>query len=103
LPLIVGVAVYSAAVAYIEIDFLHLSEQNHLKNIPLMHGLLGFIISIPLVFRTNTGYDRWWEGRKFWGALVNTSRNLAIKLSAMLPDTKQEQRAFFRKIIPAHR
>ncbi|MEP7143214.1 MAG: bestrophin family ion channel [Ferruginibacter sp.] len=54
-----------------------------------------------LVFRANTAYDRWWEGRKLWGALVNNSRNLAIKLSVMLPETDQEQSAFFRKIIPA--
>ena len=54
-----------------------------------------------LVFRTNTAYDRWWEGRKLWGALVNNSRNLAIKLSVMLPETDIEQRTFFRKIIPA--
>ena len=66
-----------------------------------MHNLLGFAISMLLVFRTNTAYDRWWEGRKLWGALVNNSRNLAIKLSVMLPETDKEQRSFFRKIIPA--
>jgi len=54
-----------------------------------------------LVFRTNTAYDRWWEGRKLWGALVNNSRNLAIKLSAMLPEADEEERTFFRKTIPA--
>jgi putative membrane protein len=40
-----------------------------------------------LVFRTNTAYERWWEGRRFWGQLVNTSRNLALKLNAYLPKT----------------
>jgi putative membrane protein len=53
-----------------------------------MHNMLGFVISLLLVFRTNTAYDRWWEGRKMWGALVNNSRNLAIKLSVMLTDKK---------------
>lgn len=67
-----------------------------------MHSLLGFAISMLLVFRTNTAYDRWWEGRKLWGALVNNSRNLAIKLSVMLPENETEQRTFFRKIIPAY-
>ena len=38
-----------------------------------------------LVFRTNTAYDRWWEGRKVLGALVNTSRNLALKLNSFIP------------------
>lgn len=66
-----------------------------------MHSLLGFAISMLLVFRTNTAYDRWWEGRKFWGALVNNSRNLALKLDAML-EAGSEDRAFFRKMIPLY-
>lgn len=67
-----------------------------------MHSLLGFVISMLLVFRTNTAYDRWWEGRKLWGSLVNNSRNLAIKLAALLPAEEQNHRHFFRKIIPAY-
>jgi ion channel-forming bestrophin family protein len=101
-PLIIGVSVYSAVIGYLEIMVLKLGDNSYLKNISMMHTLLGFIISILLVFRTNTAYDRWWEGRKLWGALVNNSRNLAIKLSVMLPDAEQEQRTFFRKIIPAY-
>lgn len=66
-----------------------------------MHSLLGFVISMLLVFRTNTAYDRWWEARKLWGSLVNNSRNLAIKLSVMLPAEDEDTRAFFRKTIPA--
>jgi putative membrane protein len=102
LPLILVVSLYSALIAWIEMDYLHLSDKSFLKNIPVMHGLLGFAISMLLVFRTNTAYDRWWEGRKLWGALVNNSRNLAIKLSVMLPETEKEQRTFFRKTIPAY-
>jgi putative membrane protein len=44
------------------------------------HGILGLLLGTLLVFRTNTSYDRWWEGRKLWGQLVNDSRNLAIKI-----------------------
>lgn len=65
-----------------------------------MHSLLGFAISMLLVFRTNTAYDRWWEGRKLWGSLVNNSRNLAIKLNSMLPAEDEKSRGFFKKIIP---
>lgn len=64
-----------------------------------MHSMLGFVISLLLVFRTNTAYDRWWEGRKQWGALVNSSRNLAVKLSAIL--LEKEDKIFFRKAIPS--
>jgi len=64
-----------------------------------MHNLLGFAISMLLVFRTNTSYDRWWEGRKMWGGLVNSSRNLAIKLEVMLPADAVKQKTYFSKLI----
>ena len=38
----------------------------------------GAVLGALLVFRTNAGYDRWWEARKLWGGIVNQSRNLAI-------------------------
>lgn len=102
LPLIIGICIYAGMVAWLELYVWKLSETSHVKNIPLMHGLLGFAISMLLVFRTNTAYDRWWEGRKLWGSLVNNSRNLAMKLETMLPPGEKEQRAFFRKTIPAY-
>lgn len=102
MPLIIGIAIYSLIIALLEKEVWTLSDNNYVKNIPLMHSLLGFVISMLLVFRTNTAYDRWWEGRKLWGALVNNSRNLAIKLSTILPESEKEHRAFFRKIIPAY-
>jgi putative membrane protein len=101
-PLILGISVYSAIIAVLELEYWKLSEKNFVRNIPLMHNLLGFAISMLLVFRTNTAYDRWWEGRKLWGALLNNSRNLALKLGVFLPETELAQRAFFRKIIPAY-
>ena len=67
-----------------------------------MHSLLGFAISMLLVFRTNTAYDRWWEGRKLWGSLVNNSRNFALKLATIIPEDDIRQRTFFRKIIPGY-
>jgi putative membrane protein len=61
-------------------------------------SLLGVILSIFLVFRTNSAYDRWWEGRKQWGALVNNTRNLAIYARTMFPEG-EETRHFFAKHI----
>ncbi len=101
-PLIVGIAAYSALIAYLELEYWRLSEKSYVRNLPVMHTLLGFAISMLLVFRTNTAYDRWWEGRKLWGSLVNNSRNLALKLHAILPETDLLERSFFRKIIPAY-
>jgi len=62
-------------------------------------SLLGIILSIFLVFRTNTAYDRWWEGRKQWGALVNNTRNLALYVHAMFPKQDEEVRHFMAKHI----
>src|ERR1700709_2467167 len=92
LPLIIFICLYSWLIAYLETEVFKLSELSHVKNISLMHNLLGFVLSMLLVFRTNTAYDRWWEGRKLWGALVNNSRNLAIKLSVILPESDEEER-----------
>ena len=55
-------------------------------------SFLGIVLSILLVFRTNSAYDRWWEGRKQWGALVNHCRNLAIMTHAALPPEDEETR-----------
>ena len=101
-PLLIGICVYSFFIAYLELEYWKLSDKSYVKNIPVMHSLLGFVISMLLVFRTNTAYDRWWEGRKLWGSLVNNSRNLALKLTVILPSEEKAQRSFFRKMIPAY-
>jgi len=88
----------------LELEYWKLSEldKSVLKNIPIMHSLLGFAISLVLVFRTNTAYDRWWEGRKLWGALMNNSRNLALKLSVVLKEDEKEERTLFKTLIPGY-
>jgi putative membrane protein len=99
-PLILTIGVYSAVIAYVLIVHYKLSENTDLKNISLMHSLLGFVISMLLVFRTNTAYDRWWEGRKQWGSLMNSSRNLALKIHGLLGDENPHERDFFMHMIP---
>ena len=98
--LMVFIAVYSFGVACLVTGYLRLSANTALKNVSILHTLLGFAISMLLVFRTNTAYDRWWEGRRLWGNLVNNSRNLAVKLNAMLPLSDRGNRSFFMQIIP---
>jgi putative membrane protein len=49
-----------------------------------VHGLVGVALGLLLVFRTNASYDRFWEGRKQWGTIVNESRNLARASSVHL-------------------
>ena len=100
MPMMFVIGLYTYGVCYLEIEFWKLSEKSHVKNISIMHGMLGFVISLLLAYRTNTAYDRWWEGRKLWGSLVNSSRNLALKLSVILSDEKDKK--FLRQIIPMY-
>ena len=44
---------------------------------PLPFTIVGLALGIFLGFRNNTSYDRFWEGRRFWGELVNTTRSFA--------------------------
>ncbi len=73
------------------IEYLFINEPIQ-SNITIFHQISGFIISLVLVFRINSAYDRWWEGRKLWGSLLNNSRNLAIKLNAIIPQTNVNDR-----------
>lgn len=43
-------------------------------------ALLGTIISLLLAFRSNQAYDRWWEARTLWGAIVNDSRSISRQI-----------------------
>ncbi len=89
---LVAFAVYTGVVVFVELKY---SEYFSFKSTTAIHSLLGFVIGLLLVFRTNTAYERWWEGRKQWGALVNTNRNFALKLNAILPQENIDDREFF--------
>ncbi len=60
-------------------------------------------LTLLLVFRTNTAHDRFWEGRKLWGALVNTVRNLAqgiyIVVKEQSPQERVEKEAILRLVV----
>jgi putative membrane protein len=90
--------IYSCIVAFIELKVFEINENHFLKDLSLIYSLLGFVLSLLLVFRTNTAYDRWWEGRKLWGQLVNDSRNFAIKINAILANDDDYNRSFLEKV-----
>jgi putative membrane protein len=94
-PAILFMGLLSWLVAYLELDYFNLSQNSALKNTSILHTVIGFVLSLLLVFRTNTAYDRWWEGRKMWGKLVNDSRNLSIKLNALIPEEDKVTRIYF--------
>jgi putative membrane protein len=81
-------ALYTTLVVYLELYFKEILE---FKSTMQVHSLLGFVLALLLVFRTNSAYDRWWEGRKLWCALVNNSRNLAFKINAVTINSKEKE------------
>ncbi len=89
-PAMAGIAVYTGLVAYLELEIFHAQ----FKNTTVVHSLIGFVLSLLLVFRTNTAYDRWWEGRRIWGSFTNNSRNLALKLSVILKNDQNRKKRF---------
>ena len=79
---VIGAGLYAALVVYLETNVIGVI----LPLGPSFLSILGIILGLILVFRTNTAYDRWWEGRRLWGQLVNASRGLSHQLDAMLAD-----------------
>jgi putative membrane protein len=98
-PLLLLVGLITAAIGYWEVRYLKLGKESYVSNLPVMHSLLGFAISMLLVFRTNTAYDRWWEGRKLWGQLVNVSRNTAVKIAVYAAPDDTSTRSYFARLI----
>lgn len=66
---------------------------------PIFFTLVGLILSLALVFRLNSAYSKWWEGRQQWGALVNDCRTLASTIHTLLPDGMPEEREWFARQI----
>lgn len=98
-PTILLVGAYSLAVYFFELEYLRLTAKSTVSHIGMLHSLLGFVLSMLLVFRTNTAYDRWWEGRKLWGKLVNDSRNFIIKICGILDEKDFKTKAQIAKYI----
>ena len=99
-PHLIGIALFAYIIAYIQIDYLKIDSNSSFSKVNIIHTLLGTVLSLLMVFRTNSAYDRWWEGRKLWGSLLNSSRNLAIKISQFVPESDTDTRIFFQKMIP---
>jgi putative membrane protein len=75
-------ALYAGGVTWLELTYA--KDLSVFRNTLSVHSLIGFIMGLVLVFRTNSAYDRWWEGRKLWGSLVNQSRSMAIKIKTII-------------------
>ncbi len=91
---ILGVTVFAVAFGFI--DQLPVIRN---INIPIsIPALLGTAISLLLAFRTSQSYERWWEARIIWGAIVNDSRTIT-RLSLQFFNKEQAEKLAYRQII----
>lgn len=76
--------------------------EHHQFKIPaIVHTMIGIALGLLLVFRTNVSYDRWWEGRKLLGAIVNRTRDLARQLRAYAGSEHKEEVADVVRLLDA--
>lgn len=69
----------------VTIDFmLFLNSKFNLPLIPLT--LLGSALVVLVSFRNSSAYNRWWEARTLWGAMVNSSRSFARQVLTLIDD-----------------
>lgn len=77
-----------------------LALEHHDFKIPgVAHTLVGVALGLLLVFRTNASYDRYWEGRRLLGSMVNRTRDLARQVANYVGS--EQRRAEIARLIPA--
>ncbi len=70
---------------------------------PVPFQIAGIAIAFFLAFRNNSSYDRWWEGRKLWGAITNSSRTFARQVMSFIDGgSDDERRAFQQELVYRH-
>jgi ion channel-forming bestrophin family protein len=82
----------------------------HYYKVPVAQKSLGnaipaIVLGLLLVFRTNTAYDRFWEGRKAWGSITNNIRNLARSILLAIDERNNEDRTrkvAMLRLLPAY-
>lgn len=68
-------------------DLIHRYFEAVVMNIPIaIPTIIGTVISLLLAFKSNQAYDRWWEARMIWGAIVNDSRTLLRQVIGFYKD-----------------
>ncbi|MCF2447140.1 hypothetical protein L0657_24510 [Dyadobacter sp. CY345] len=93
-PGVLAVTAYAALVFY-----LYQYQGWHFLIFPIsIISVVGTALSLLLGFRTNSAYDRWWEARKSWGAIVNDSRTLIRQSLSFIKAEPNEKSAIVDNI-----
>ena len=82
-----------AAVGLFGAIALWLDNSTGLHLAPIAHSLVGVALGLLLVFRTNASYDRYWEGRKLLGAMVNRTRDFTRQVVGWVDVTATSDQA----------
>ena len=108
IPWIIFFTGYGFLISWLEYHKNHLENHLALPNItnavPSLILSFNLILSLLLIFRTNAANDRYWEGRKLWGALVNAVRNLARNISIIIAaesETEKLEKEITQKLVIA--
>jgi putative membrane protein len=93
-----GIIYYNRLAIFLFIVFamvaygIQIIEKLDMINVPAVPvSILGGALAIFLGFRNSSAYDRWWEARKVWGAVVNNSRSLGLELIAYPIGASEEE------------
>lgn len=81
------VTIYSIVIAILYNNF-HVTRITIPISVPMV---LGTVISLLLGFRSNQAYDRWWEARIIWGAIVNDSRSLTRQITSFVSNPYEDE------------
>ncbi|MBE7179056.1 MAG: hypothetical protein INR69_21815 [Mucilaginibacter polytrichastri] len=69
----------------VAVAIIHQNFQSTRISIPLgVPTIMGTVLSLLLAFKSNQAYDRWWEARSLWGAIVNDSRSFARQVLSFI-------------------
>ncbi len=90
---------YSLIIALLDYDEKHLSLPKISAGVPNIILSFNLVLSLLLVFRVNAAYDRYWEGRKLWGALVNSVRNLTRGIAVIIEVRSEQDRLEKQEIL----
>jgi len=96
LPALISVILISGVLVYL--------SREHFFSLPAVPAIgftiFGVILSIFLSFRNTACYDRWWEGRKLWGALIATTRHLCRDSHVL--DNQTREMLLYRMMLFTH-
>ncbi|MEI6853425.1 MAG: bestrophin family protein [Bacteroidota bacterium] len=98
MPRMLFFMVWTATIVYL---YDHSIISKDIKIDMVVYNVVGLALGLLLVFRTNTSYDRYWEGRRLIGSTVNSSRNLALLLNELIPKAETEKRTRLVRLISA--